>query len=280
MADASTVSELKAKISVEGADEAQAKMNALHGKTEETGSAFKRALGSVGGFVAGFGIMEIADAAISTLVGKMHEWIQGAQDAQVAQAQTNQILASGSHVIGLTTSMVDQLAQKYMNLTGVDDDLVHSAENILAGFQNISLKAFPGAIEASINLAESFKMTHGGALDMTRAAQTLGRALEDPEHGAARLRMFNVILSESQKEQIKQFMKVNDVAGAQAVIMDAVRAKVGGAADAFGSTNEGKLMRFNTGLDNIGKTLASVALPLFSDLWRIRQRAVSNFFRW
>lgn len=277
MADEAVVSNMKAKFETEGADKAASDMDKLHSKTNDTASGFTKALGAVTGFITGFAGFQLAGDAIDFLKDHMAEWVKGAQDAEVLQADTNRILQSGAHVIGLTSDQVDGLATSYMNLTGVDDDLIHGAENILANFGSISSKTFPDATKEAINMAIAMQMAHGGALDMTGAAQALGRALENPATGARLLRQYNIILSDSQQKQIRDFMAVNNVAGAQAVIMDAVKDKVGGAADAFGATNEGKIMRFQTALGNMGKTIGGIVVPLFSDLMDIVNPVVQGF---
>ena len=96
------------------------------------------------------------------------------------------------------------------------------------------------------------------------AALILGKALNDPIGGLGALAKVGVELSDSQTEQIKQFMAVNDVASAQGVILGQVEKTVGGLAEAMGATSEGQMEIFKNQVGEIKEKIGAKLLPVLN----------------
>ncbi len=125
---------------------------------------------------------------------------------------------------------VEDLANKLMRLTAIDDEVIKGGETILATFSQVADSAgevggtFERATRLSLDMSDRF-----GSVDA--AAKALGRALQDPEKGVAGLQRAGVKLTEAQKEQVASFLAVGDAAGAQNVVLDALEAKFKGTAE-------------------------------------------------
>jgi len=249
-----------------GTKQAQKDNEDLKKSSDGVGGGFLSGAKNLLGFVAaGAGI-----AGIGMSIGAVKDYlsgaVQGAMDMQVAQAETNRILASGSHVAGLTAASVDNLSQSLMSSTGVDDDVVRGAANILAGYSKISNQAYPDVAKAALDLARAQATATGSAMDANAAAKTLGMAMQDPSRAARLLRADNIVLSQSQQDAIKTALAHGDTMKAQGVILDAVKSKVGGASDAYKNTAAGGMMAFQTAMGNIQKTIGTAILPILTRL--------------
>jgi hypothetical protein len=263
---AATVADIAVNIAVKGAQQAQSDLSNVHAKAKEGGNAFLEGAKGALGFATSLGGVALAAAGFSTVTDYFQGAIQGAMDMQVAQENTNRILSSGSHVAGLTGAAIDALSQSLMNQTGVDDDVVRGAENILAGYSGISKKAYPDVAAAALDMARAQSEATGATFDANASAKALGIALSDPAKAARLLRGENILLSDSQQKAIATALKHHDIAKADAVIMDAVKAKVGGASAAYRETASGGMMAFNTAMGNIQKTIGAAVLPELTNL--------------
>lgn len=259
------VSKLTAEVETKGADKAQSDLKGMHSAVGTLAKGFLAGLGAVTSFAAGIGILDLGSKLIGGLVDHFHDWYQGALDLQVQQDNINRILSSGNHVMGLTSDNINTIADKYMNLTGIDDDVIRGAEAIFAGYKNISKDAFPDVIKTTLDLATAQAELTGRQMDVTATAKQLALALAAPDRAQRLLRQAGIALDDATQKQIKSLVKHGDIAKADAIIMDLVKAKTHDAAEEFGQTNEGKIQRFQTTLDNIGKTIMGYFLPAISD---------------
>lgn len=119
-----------------------------------------------------------------------------------------------------------QYAEQQQMVTRATAMQVEAAEGVLITFDKIGKDIFPQTIKASQDLA-AFLGT-----DLPSAATKLGQALEDPLTASRRLRAMNILLTESQKDQIKTWMALGDQTKAQEFILDQIQNKIGGFAEA------------------------------------------------
>lgn len=188
--------------------------------------AAKRVATMIGGLFVGKAAIGFAKAGIAEL-----------EDVERVGAQTEAQLKATGGAAGVTAEHLDELAASGLALTGVDDELIKSAGNVLLQFSGI--KAEGGIFDRTLHDAEDVAQSMG--IDVPAAAKILGRSLQDPEHAARMLRGANVLLTASQKDQITAFMAAGDAASAQGVVLSQVEAQVGGAAEAFGQTLPGQM---------------------------------------
>lgn len=109
--------------------------------------------------------------------------------------------------------------------------------------------------------------------DLPTAANMMANAMEFPERAARTLREAHIKLTEAQQDAIKTLSGVGDEAGAQAIILEAVREKTDGVADAMRNTLGGKMKEFSGVIDHLSEIFGEALKPtmeavigLFKDL--------------
>jgi len=237
-----------------------ASIKGINDETNKTSGFFGKALGGLTAFVGGTAIIGIATGAFSLLTGTVKDLVSAGEDAQVTESQTVAVLKSTHGAAGMTAKAIEELATKYMRLTGVDDDVIQGAENILLGFTHIGKQVFPQATQAALDLSQRF------GVDLPTATRLLGATLDDPAKGLGRLTRYTGQLSQAQQDSIAHFLAVGDVADAQKVILDKVAQATGGAAVAYGQTFAGQLKIFNAEAENAKETIGASLLPIMTDL--------------
>jgi hypothetical protein len=215
-----------------------------------------------GAFLGGFGLVSALKAAV-----------QEQADFQKANAQTRAVLKSTAEVAGLTAGDVDKLSTSLSQVTGIDDELVKSGENILLTFTNIRNVAgknndvFTQAIKLSTDLATAM------GLDLKQASLQVGKALNDPARGFARLQRIGVAFSKQQITLIKRLQASGDVMGAQRIILRELTKEFGGSAKAAGDTFPGKLNKLKETVLNMSGAIAGLLTPQI-------ERLVDRLVKW
>jgi hypothetical protein len=136
-----------------------------------------------------------------------------------------------------------------------DDKAITAAAATLIRFGKVTPKNLKQALVVMTDLAAKTG-------DVESASTLLAKALADPAKAAGKLAKQGVILTDAQQDTIKAMVEVNDIAGAQQVILDALAKTTGGAAAA----SQGK---YNDAINILGdvsedakKALAEGFLPV------------------
>jgi hypothetical protein len=191
-------------------------------------------------------------------VGK--DCIQSFVEQEQAEAQMNATLRATHNAAGMTSKALLDLAGSLQATTTYGDETILAAENILLTFKSIGKDVFPDATKAITDVATALKM------DLTTAARTVGRALENPTQGMQMLRRYGIMLTDSQKETVKHMMAVNDTAGAQRYILKLLEGQYGGSAVAARDTFGGAMKSLDNYIgevkETIGKYITTAARPL------------------
>lgn len=186
--------------------------------------------------------------------------IAEAKEAEKVMAQTAAVITSTGGAAGVTAKHVDTLASKISGLTGVDDEAIAASENLLLTFtqiQNAGVhKIFDRATQATVDMAAAL----GG--DAASQAIMLGKALNDPFKGISKLTKIGVTFSEQQVDQVFAMAKVNDVAGAQAIILDELAKEFGGSAEAQATASD----KAAVALGNMKEAVGTALLPVIASL--------------
>lgn len=228
-------------------------------KTGRTGRSAFGGLGRMAGFAAG---------AIGTagLVGAARAAFTEMADAQKVTAQTNAVLKSTGKAANVSAKHVDDLANSLLNVSGVDDEIIKSGENVLLTFRDIRNQAgkgnkiFDQATRATLDLSVALKK------DMPSAAILVGKALNDPVKGMTALTRAGVQFTDQQKETIKSLVESGDKIGAQKIILAELTKEFGGSAKAAGDTLPGKLNILKQTLLNLGGSIANILTPQITKL--------------
>ena len=197
----------------------------------------------------------------AALIGALKGSIDAAMEAQRVMTQTETVIKSTGGAAGMTAEEIEKLAGAESRLTSIDDEVIQSGQNMLLTFTNIGGEVFPRATRAMQDMAVAFAQGDTSAIDLQGTAIQLGKALNDPERGLLALRRVGVAFTESQKAAIKEMMAMNDVAGAQALILAELEKEFGGSAEAAGTNLAGKLQKAQNAIENLGEAIGNELIP-------------------
>lgn len=206
---------------------------------------------SLTGFAGGIGsILAPIAVAIGGIWGA-GESLGAYKEAIQAQRKLSSVIEATGGAAGLTTGEIADFAAEMQSLTNFEDDATTASAAVLAAFTNIRGQTFTDTIESAMDLTAVM----GG--DLQSNVKLLGKALNDPTEGLAKLARAGVAFTDEQKDQIEQLQQSGDLLGAQGVILDAVQAKFGGAAE---KTADPMTQLSNT-IGDVAENIGSLLLP-------------------
>jgi hypothetical protein len=220
----------------------------------------------VGTLVKATAIVEAAAFAFRKLGDAVGAGIQEFSDHEKVAAQTGAVLKSTGNAAGITAQQVDKLASSISAYSGADDEAIQAGENMLLTFTNIrnvvgkNNDIFNQATKATADLAQAM------GIDATKAALQIGKALNDPARGYARLQRIGVAFTKTQVAQIKSFTKAGRVMDAQRVILAELNKEFGGSAKAFGDSLPGQLKKLQESFRNLAGELVGSLAPAVGGL--------------
>jgi hypothetical protein len=199
--------------------------------TEARALGLRSVLGTVSAaFVGGAGVASVVHTAVEEF----------SQMTQIGAA-TNAILTATAGSAHVTAAGIQALATATEHKTGIDDEQVKSAENVLLSFTRIRNELGRGndVFNRATRSATDLSRVFGG--DVATTARTLGRALQDPTRGLLTLRRAGLTFTAGQVKLIKSLADTGQILKAQTVILDEVDRRVGGTAESIGRTLPGQL---------------------------------------
>ncbi len=232
------------------------------GKNKVTGAlgglkgVFGDATGTMLGQLSANTLRDIGNGIMS--VGK--DITGAAIDAEQAQAQLEAVIKSTGGAAGVTAAQVNDLANRWSQLTMFDDEAIVNADALLLTFTNIGQDVFPDATQAILDMSQAMGQ------DLGTTAIQVGKALNDPIQGASALRRVGVQLTDDQEKLIKKLVESGDVMGAQKIILAELTKEFGGSAEAAGQTMAGQLAILNTEFENVKEEAGTAFLPVLKDL--------------
>jgi hypothetical protein len=230
---------------------------------------FQDGLFDAGKRARGFGAvvgsaMNMAMGALGMLAGALvfflPNFIKMGEEARKSELRLSNI-AKQMNLFGESTEAVTGRISKYAEelsfATGVDDEMIRSAQAVMLTFKNLAKSAdevggpFDRATQASLDLAAA------GFGSVEENAVRLGKALQDPIAGVTALTRVGVTLTDEQKRNIEALMAQNDLLGAQSIILEAIETQVGGTAEATASATDKMGAKF----ESIAEGLSMALLP-------------------
>lgn len=223
-----------------------------------------KAEGSITGSMAGIAKKAAAAFAAGFVIKKGIDFGQAAfaaaeESAKVA-AQTTAAIKSTGAAAGVSAKQVSDLATSISNKTGVDDEAIQSASNLLLTFTNVKNEAGDGSKVFDRATSTLVDMAAALGTDASGSAIQLGKALNDPLKGITSLTKVGVTFSDQQKDQIKTMVEAGDVAGAQGVILDELGKEFGGSAEAQATAAD----KMKVALGNVQEALGGLLIPAVS----------------
>lgn len=218
---------------------------------------FKGGLAGIAGAVSvGTLVASSMQSAIGAVTGFFSNaqtaWVQGEQ----TQAQLSAAIKSTGSAAGITQQQLNKLSNELMAQTGINSDLIASAEALLLTFTNIGGEMYDKTLPIILDMSKALGQ------DLKASTIQLGKALNDPITGVSALSEVGVTFNIEQKKVIRSLQETGDVAGAQKVILNELAKEFGGVAEAVAKTNSGQLEAFNTRMEkiqeNIGGFITSI----------------------
>lgn len=173
--------------------------------------------------------------------------------------------------VGKTTGQSYQQIMDYADAmekqTYFTGEAIEEAALLLAATESLTEEGFQRALDTSMDLAAAL------GEDVTSAAQTLSKAIQEPESALSRLKTIGVSFTEDEKEQIKALADANKTYEAQSLILDKIEQKYKGVAKAINDTPVGLI-------DNINDTLGDIRENLGKALVNALSPALRNIYEW
>lgn len=160
----------------------------------------------------------------------------------------NTIKATGAST-WTSAEELDKMAKSYAESTNYAVSEVEKMQSVLLGFRNITGDTFGEATDAILDMATVMGM------DLTSAAQTVGKALDDPIKGLDSLRRQGFQFTDEQKEELEILIKNGKQLEAQQIILNELATTYGGAAKAGQSAFAKLQHQMDQFRENIGNKL-------------------------
>lgn len=206
--------ELRVLVTAE-VDKAIKNLKSVDKQTDTTEKMFKQLGGAIG---AAFSVKAVVDFGRACA----DQYRENNQAASILKST----LESTGATAWTTFKDLENMASGLQQKTNFAASSIESMQSVLLGFRNIKGDTFEEATKAILDMATVMKM------DLSSAAQSVGKALDDPIHGIDSLKKQGFNFTAAQKKVIQSLLDTGDAAGAQKIILDELNGTFGGAAEA------------------------------------------------
>lgn len=227
---------------------ASSSLDAVGKKADSVGGRAGKAAAAIGVAMA---------AAVASIVAVS---VKAAAEMEKVDKQTEAVIKSTGGVAGKTVAQIEELSKALSKVSGIDDEVIQAGENILLTFTKIQDVNFDAATQAALDMSVALGQ------DMNSAAIMLGKALNDPIAGISSLSRSGVQFTEQQKDVIRALVETGQTAEAQKIILAELETQFGGSAEAFGTTFEGALGRFESSLGDIQEKIGMAFIPVLQEI--------------
>lgn len=148
---------------------------------------------------------------------------------------------------------IKSFASSLQQVTNYSDETIVSMQNVLLGFKNIKGDNFKEATKAILDMSTVMGM------DLTSAAQAVGKALDDPIKGINSLTRQGFFFSDSQKKMLKNLVDTGKTAEAQKIILNELATTYGGASEATADIGEQLKNTWGDVKEQIGGAIAEIS---------------------
>jgi hypothetical protein len=189
---------------------------------------------------------------------------QGLEELATLEDATTSVTGAINQV-GLAGKVsADQIATWANEIEGAtdaafDDKAIVQATTTLIRYGKVTEKNIRPAMEIITDLAAKTG-------DVESASVLLAKALADPAKAAGKLARQGVILTKAQQKQIKAMVKVNDVAGAQNLLLEILSDTTEGAAKASAGPYRDALNKLGDAGEDLRRSFAVGLLPVIEEV--------------
>jgi fructose-specific phosphotransferase system component IIB len=193
--------------------------------------------------------------SLAAAIAASRSFIAAAENAVEVESRFRSVLRATGEAAGFNAKQIMEMVAALQQTTKFDDEALMGAATNLLKFDKVSGETFKRAMNLSTDLAQV------GFGSVESASQALGRALQDPVRGLRTLRSVGIVLDKQQTKSIENMIKQGNIAKAQALILDMVASKAGGAAEAFAKTPVGQWQQLKNQLGDIAEEIGLRLLP-------------------
>jgi hypothetical protein len=181
-----------------------------------------------------------------------------------AIAKMESVLRSTGGVAGVTSKHITDLASSLQETTTFADEVTVNGAALLLTFKQVRNEFGAGndVFDRTIKAGQDMSMVLGK--DLNSSMMMLGKALNDPEKGLAKLSRAGVQFTREQERQIKVLARSGDVLGAQKIMLAELESQFGGAAEAMAKTAGGRLKAAMNQLGEAGEAIGAEIAPVLA----------------
>ncbi|MCC6824015.1 MAG: phage tail length tape measure family protein [Verrucomicrobia subdivision 3 bacterium] len=201
-------------------------------KTGPGANSAKRNLQSIGDQLRSLQNLGIGTLGLHELGSAVAAVHTSALEAEKSAAALNAVLKATGGSAGLTKRQIEGLVDELTDATLFDDEALREAAAALLRFRDIQEDVFEDALRLAPDVATAL------GIDVTSAAQLLGKAAVNTETGLKGLRAAGLQLSPQLEDIAKKFSEAGDKAGGARIVFNELKKSIGGAA---GEANTGLL---------------------------------------
>jgi hypothetical protein len=235
--------------------EIDSKVDSLSNSAERSGMSFGKMTAAV---AAGQFVFNAASDAIGMLTGFVTSSIKAGEDYESTMAQINNELSNFGTNAPISASAAEDLATKLAETTTNSKDMALKAEEVILKFDRINKDTFPVAMQVTADLAARL------GTDMPSAADTLGKALENPTRAVRALNEAGLAFTADQKKLLQEASNTGDVMKADNMILEALTENLKGASLASADTFAGKMKILNNDFDIFKEKVGDALLKALS----------------
>lgn len=174
------------------------------------------------------GAITMITATVKKMIDGISDYLNATTDAYYRQqkelASLNAIIQTTGASAWTSSGQLEYMAQNISKATGNSTNSIIEMQSRLLTYTNIVGANFDRASTAAVNMASVMKM------DLTSAAELMGRALDSPIDGLSALTRQGFRFSEAVKEQIKLLTEQGRISEAQSIILTDVERAYNGVA--------------------------------------------------
>lgn len=219
-------------------------------------------------------IAAAAAAGVKLLIDAGRKCVQEFTEAEKVSKRLTAVWENVGKVTGKSVKELDDYAEGMEKVTYFTSESIKEAGLLLAATESLTEEGFDRALQASIDLAAAM------GEDVTSAASTLSRAIQEPEASLSRLKSIGVSFTDAEKEQIKALTDANKLYEAQDIILGKVEGKYRGVAQAIADTPSGKLDEIKDTLGDIRETLGEGIMGALSPAFNFILEMLHKIHQW
>lgn len=205
----------------------------------------------------------------------IHEGIEAVEKLHQSEAQVLAGLKSTNEAAGISFEDLEKSAKSLSAGVKYSRSEIFDLQSLLLTFPLITKQSFEPAEQTIIDMSTRL------GTDLKSSAIQVGKALQDPVRGITALRRVGVNFNDQQKETIANFVKTNQLAKAQSLILNELTMEFGGSAKA--AFDADPLSQYNKTMGSLKLTMGELAMDILKELLPTLQKFANwlkSAFEW